>query len=297
MVVADELSWAQGWTGQTQRLLTLGGFYSPKSNVLVKAILDGTPVDEGPHEIFYPCQFLCKGPALLSASSLTVFKNRYFAYETEEKVDETTGLPETVRKKGYNRQTNKFYDIHTGYQNLDELKGLLAKFSERVLRKDVSDAPAKVYQTRYFALTPKQRAVYDRLRGEYIAELSTGEVSVANVLTRMLRLQMVARNYYPPARVGAVCPQCLGEVSEEDCPRCEGLGIVVETTALERIDTRSPAAEALKAEIETAHSRPAVVWARFRQDVTDCLAVFRELGLTAGRFDGTIGESEREAAY
>lgn len=299
MVVADESSWAMSWTGQTERLLTLGGFYAAKPNVLVKAILDGTPCDESPSDLFYPCQFLRKGPALLGVSTMATFKARYFAYETEEKRDDETGEIEIVRKQGYNRRTNTTYDLHVGYQNLDELHGKLASFSERVLRRDVSDAPEKLYSTRYFQLTPKQRQVYDRLREEYVAELSHGDVAVPNVLTRMLRLQMVARNYYPPEKIGVVCPRCVGRLTDpsgDECPRCEGIGIIVETTELARIDDRSPALDALERELHGS-TGPVVVWCRFRQDVSDCLELFHRMGKQAGRFDGTVKEAEREEAY
>lgn len=296
MVVADESSWAANFTGQTERLLTLGGFKAPKPNVLVKAILDGTPVEENPGEIYYPTTFLKRG--LLGFQSALAFRARYYEYEmTEQKNPD--GSIELVRKKEYNRRTNTEYDVFKGYRNIEELTQTLSSFSERVLRSDVSDAPPKVYQKRYFQLTLLQRQAYDRLRKEYRAEIAGQEFEARDVLTRMLRLQMVARNYWPPEKIGVFCPRCEGngiDSTNEDCPRCEGLGIVVETTELARIDTRNPTIDALRLDVE-ANRGPIAVWCRFRQEVSDCIEALRAIGREVGRFDGSIPEGRREAAY
>ena len=111
------------------------------------------------------------------------------------------------------------FPVFKGYRHLDELERTLGAFSMRVRWADVSDAPPKVYQTRYFDLTPVQRRVYDDLRGRYAAELAGGRVVAANVLLRMTRLQMVARNYYPPEREGVSCTACGGTGSTPDGKR------------------------------------------------------------------------------
>jgi hypothetical protein len=283
MMVADESSWAARWSARTKKLRALGR----RPNVRVRSILDGTPVDEGPTDIFYPTNFLSHG--LLGYTSMVAFKNRYLAYKTDE---------EGNRVKGYNRKTNTEYDLVDGVQNLDELHDKLQTFSSRVLRSEVSDAPAKTYQKRYFQLTERQRKTYNRLRDEYIVELSRGEVTKADVLARITRLQMVARNFYPPEQSGAVCSTCLaaGQIDDVDCPTCEGLGYVVEWSRLERIDDRNPAAEALVREAQ-ATGGPMVTWCRFRQDVVDASDALQDLGRRVVRYYGAMPEVEREAAY
>lgn len=280
LVAADESSWMANYCRRTRRALTLSRW----TGAAARFLLDGTPADEGPLDLFFPTQFL--RPGLLGESTAAGFRNRYA--EWEEKI---------------NHRTNAQYKQLLGYRRMDELRGRLATFSTRVLRSQVSDAPPKTYQVRPFELSARQRAVYDRLDTEYSADLASGRIVAArDVLLRLTRLSMVARNYYPPERVGVPCRPCRGTGVLDDgdgCAPCEGLGVVVETTALERIDPESnPAAEALAYELRMGVG-PAVIWARFVQDAEDAAAVARE---ARGRdavvmYYGRQTTAQNEAAY
>ena len=291
MIVADECDWASSFNKRTQKLLALGR----RPNALVKVILSGTPCDEGPCDLLYPTNFLRHG--LLGYTSMVAFKNRYLAYEQEEIA---SGV--WVRKKGYNRRTNTEYDIVVGTQNLDELHANLDKFSSRLLRSDVGDAPEKTFQTRYFQLTETQQKAYIRLRDQYLMELSRGPVPVAHVLTRMQKLSMVARNFAPPDRIGIPCTACAATgylETGDECAGCGGLGARIETTAMERIDpARNPAAEALIAELRATRG-PVVVWARFLQETSDAVEAARKARPEAEivLYDGTLHERDRELSY
>jgi hypothetical protein len=297
-IVGDEASFAANWSARTQRFLALG-----RRPAVFRAILDGTPAAEGPNDLYHPTNFLL--PGLLGFRDKAIFKEFYTAYE--EETVEVDGVEITRRVKGTNYRQGKIvdgewkpqeYDIVQGYRNLDHLERRLARFGDRVRRRDVSNAPEPTYQFRYFELTPRQRAVYDRLRDEYVAELSRGEVTVGEVLRRMCRLQMAARNYYPPERQGKTCPTCAGSgaLLGEDCPTCEGIGIAVAWTELERIDKTSPALDAMEQELRASRG-PAVVWCCYRQDVTDALERVRALGRTALRYDGSLPNATCEANY
>lgn len=289
MLVADESSWMAGFSARTKKALAL----SRRPNVVIKAILDGTPCDESPIELYHQTEFL--HPGLLGFNTKTAYRAYYTEYQTD-----ADGV--MVKGRRYNKRTGKVdeYPIITGYRNLDELQDKLKSFSTRVLRSDVSDAPRKTYQTRYFALTARQRKVYDRLRDEYVAELSSGAVPVANVLDRMTKLQMICRNFYPPDRTAYDCAACFGSSfldDGSDCAVCGGIGAIVEAAPLERIDPeRNPAAEALVEELRVTRG-PAVVWCRFRQDVEDASAAAVSVGRTTYRFYGAMPEAAREAAY
>lgn len=276
IVIADEDFAKNPGSARTKRLLAIGRH----PHAVYRRFLSGTPAAEGSADLWAPCAFL--DWQLLGHKSFFTFRNRYCVMTTgygaggrefrAQAVDETTGAKL--------------------YQNLDELRARLDRFSFRVRRAEVSDAPPKTYVSRYFELTPKQRRVYERLNGEYEAELSRGTVPIALQITRLLRLQMITRGYYPPESVGSPC-ECNGD---PDCSKCEGLGIVIERTKLERIDDRNPALEALTAEL-TANPGPLVVWARFRQDVSDVLDAALALGRAAARYDGSVPAAEREQAY
>lgn len=284
LLVVDE-DWSTNWSARTRRLLAMGR----AKNTVMRRLLTGTPAEESPDDLYFPCSFL--KPGSLGFGTATAFRARYTRYEEEEV---TPGV--FARKKGFNRRTGTTFDIKVGYQNLDELAERLSKFSDRVRRQGSN----KVYAPRYFTLTDKQRSVYDKLRDEYVAELGDGPVPVAHVLTRMTRLQMVCRNYYPPEKIGTPCNACFNSGFLDDgseCERCAGLGMTVRTTDLQRIDARNPAQEALEYELRFSH-RPFVVWARFIQDVEDALdAAIRVYPGRVARYDGTLSAEEREAAY
>lgn len=270
LVVADEDWAASPGSARTKRLLAIGRH----PHAVMRRFLSGTPADESPLDLFAPCAFL--SPALLGHKSFWSFKSRYARLE-----------------QGYAPGASHTFQRVVGYQNLDELQEKLSKFSHRVRRADISDAPAKTYQKRYFQLSPKQRQVYNRLRDEFQIELSSGEQSLPNVLDRLTKLSMVARGYYPPQRVGTVCVACNGS----GCDICLDCGIVIEITKLERIDPdRNPAAEALVEELRFARG-PLVIWNRFIQDVVDTQEVLRRSGRFPGRYDGTVPSAAREASY
>jgi SNF2 family DNA or RNA helicase len=275
MLVADESSWAANWSARTRKLLALG----KHRNVIVKAILDGTPVEESPVEIYFPARFLHE--YALGFSSKAAFKARYLI--TEQKTAYRTGFQ---------------YEKVIGYQHLDELRERMEKFGMRVRREDVSDAPPKIFQSQYFELTPKQRKVYDQLRDEYTAELEEGTVTAADVLLRMIRLQMVSRNYWPPQAMGLDCPQCngTGEVDDLECTACQGIGIVVGHSKLERIDDENPAIDALLEAFRTTVG-PVVVWCKFRQDANDVHAALQKADIPALLYTGQISAGDREKRY
>ena len=284
MLVGDE-DWATHWSARTKRLLAMGR----AKNCVLRRWLSGTAEEESPMDLYFMTSFL--KPGCLGFTSMAAFRARYTEYEQEEVAP---GI--FAQKMGYNRQTGSKFPIVKGYRNLPELREKMAKFSDRVQRRGSN----KAYATRYFVLTAKQRSVYDTLRDRYMIDLSHGQVPVANVLTRMTRLATVARNFWPPERIGVVCGRCGSTGTTPDgaaeCESCAGLGYVVATTDLERIDDRNPAAEALVDELKLSH-RPFTIWCRHVQEVVDVLAAARTVYPNVGRYDGTVPSSEREDAY
>jgi hypothetical protein len=320
MVVADESGWACRWNARTRKLLVLGGFYrrnppdvatsyDPR-HVVVKAILDGTPVAERPDDVYYPTQFLRRG--LLGFDSPVAFRERYHEYETERVTEIVDGRAVTVERPRMGKSFRngrvgddgewapQEFKVLKGYRNLDDLHERMMRVGVRVLRSEVSTAPPPTLGTVEFDLTPHQRHVYDRVLAEYVLELSTGDWPLSEVLKRMTRLQNIARNYALPERVGHECPKCGGagfrRDGDDDCEACEGTGYVVTLTAMERIDARNPAAEALAAWLVESPD-PAIVWARFRQDVSDVIEAATGVGRRLLRYDGTVSAAEREANY
>ncbi|MGG2329474.1 hypothetical protein ACE40V_24285, partial [Salmonella enterica] len=60
------------------------------------------------------------------------------------------------------------------------------------------DLPPKIYQRRYFDLSPEQRRVYKSIRDEAFAVLSSGEsITMHMALVQRIRLQQVTCGYLP----------------------------------------------------------------------------------------------------
>lgn len=240
---------------------------------LYRRILTGTPVTQGPLDLFSQFGFL--DHEILGHRSYYTFKYHFAEWED-----------------GYNGKTNKTYKVLKRYKNLDELQTRLAPHSFRITRAECFDLPPKIYQKRYFALTPKQREAYDRLRDEFIMELDAAtRVSVALVLTRYLRLQQVASNYWPGSAETS-CPVCDG--ADLDCSKCKGQGIVSVPTTPTIIDPdTNPRIDAMNAVIDETPDKQFIVWARFHNDIDDIMRALKHRKISAVRYDGTIPAQER----
>tara|TARA_R110000803_G_scaffold23018_10_gene56731 strand:+ start:338 stop:1234 length:897 start_codon:yes stop_codon:yes gene_type:complete len=87
----------------------------------------------------------------------------------------------------------------TGYRRLDELAEKLDTFSNRVLKIDCLDLPAKVYIRRDVELTPEQDRLYRQMKKLALAKLESGELATtASVLTQIMRLQQICCGHLMP---------------------------------------------------------------------------------------------------
>lgn len=148
-----------------------------------RRIATGTPVAEGPFNLYSPFMFL--DPTIIGINSFYAFKHYYGIWENAR-----AGGP-----KGHQ------YEVLKEYMNLDQLMNRIDPFSFRVLKKDCMDLPPKLYQKRYFDLSKEQRELYNRLREDYILELRQENAAkiVPLALTRILRCQQIACGHVPAA--------------------------------------------------------------------------------------------------
>lgn len=83
-----------------------------------------------------------------------------------------------------------------GYQNEDYLLKMLAEGSVVAQRRDVMEEPEFEIIPIRVPLEPKARAVYDKLRKEYLVQLDSGEHIAPSIkLTLMLRLLQIAGGF------------------------------------------------------------------------------------------------------
>lgn len=137
------------------------------------------------------------------------------------------------------------------YKNLDELTAKAHSVAHRVTKAQALDLPERTDQTLYCDLEPEARRIYRQLLRDKIAELDAEErVSAPRIVTQMMRLSQLTGGYLQPDDPGAP----LRHVS----------------TAKRQL-LRETLADLLAA------GEKVVIFARFRAEIADILAVAAEL--------------------
>lgn len=134
-----------------------------------KLILSGTPVQNQAVDIWSQYRFLDR----------TVFGDNFYAFVGRYAI-----------KGGFNcRQI-------IGYKDLDELVRKEHSIAFRVTKEEALDLPEQTFETRYIAMTKKERELYDTIRKDSYAELeSGGQITATTVLTKLLRLQQLTGGF------------------------------------------------------------------------------------------------------
>lgn len=137
-----------------------------------KRILTGTPVTQGPLDLYTQFRFL--GEPICGVTSFIAYKHTFGDW---------------VKKMNY--KTHRQYEELVEYKNLDLLKKEIQPISFRVTKAECLDLPAKIYERRYIALSNDQLQAYKSLSLSLKAEISEHEITTALVLTKILRLQQI----------------------------------------------------------------------------------------------------------
>lgn len=164
MVIADE----------SQRIKTHNAKQSKAMHKLgkvaqYKLILTGTPVQNQPLDFFSQYKFLDEN---IFGTSFYAFRNRYAILG------------------GYGGKQV------VGYQNLDELIRKAHSIAFRVTKEEALDLPEQIDQYQYCELEPEAARIYNEVKKQSYAELKNEqEITVRNVLTRLLRLQQITGGF------------------------------------------------------------------------------------------------------
>lgn len=187
-----------------------------------RRILDGYPTPKGAFDMYAPLQFLDGNFWKRQGwDNFSMFKS-YF------------GVFEQAFGKG-----SKEFEKLIGYDHLEELSKITSTISTRLLKQDVLDLPPKVYTTRYFELTPKQREMYDAMEEEYRIWVDSDTLVTANLaMVRELKLQQISCGYLP----------------------------IGEGEPIHRIEGRNPRLDLLEEFVET-NTEKTIIWARYRLDI------------------------------
>ena len=138
-------------------------------------ILNGTPITQGPLDLFSQCKFLSKDA--IPYSSYTAFKAQ-FAIETVMTMQ------------------NRSFKKITGYRQLDRLTDEIRPFSLMLKKKDCLDLPEKTFTTEVIDLTTEQQRVYTDIKDLCMTQLASGEiVSTTIALTKLVKLHQILTGF------------------------------------------------------------------------------------------------------
>lgn len=223
-----------------------------------KRIMDGTPINQGPFDVFGPVKFL--DPEFWKRHGMDdfgAFKTYFGIYE-----------------KGYTHQGGEKREfLHVvGYRRLGELNRMLDPIATRVLKDEVLDLPPKLYSKRYHELSPEQARVYKDVKEHFFTMLEDGRtVSMTLPIVQLLRLQQIVCGYVP-----------VDEGVDPDSEAAEPEVLIGE---------KNPRLDLAKWYCDNVPHK-AIIWARFRKDI-DLLMHY--LGSRAVRYDGQLSDDQLAA--
>ena len=203
-VCADESTWIKNARAIRSRLAVYFGAMAK-----TRIIMTGTPMPQGPHDIYG--QYLFLDPSVFGRSFVT-FRNgwmRMGGYEGKQII----GLKHEL-KAAFNR---KVYSL-----------------GDRWTKEECLDLPPKVYETRHYDLSKEQRRVYDQLSAEWVAEMKTCKtpIAVSNGMTRSLRLAQCCTGFIGNREAGETAEHEVPDgdaklkLLEEVLDECEGKAII-----------------------------------------------------------------------
>lgn len=188
-----------------------------------RVCLSGTPMRNDPLDLFSQCRILDPG---IFGTTKTKFLDRYAILD--------------------------FFGAVVGINHKEELADRFSLVAHRVDKRKVLDLPPVVVTSRRFTLSDSAQAIYDELEKEMTVKVGSGEITAANAIVVLLRLQQITSGYAP--------------VEEED-----------KATKFVEIDSGKSEllAEML---LGMPDSEPAVVFCRFRRDLDEARRVAGSLG-------------------
>jgi SNF2 family DNA or RNA helicase len=231
-IVLDESHRIKSPSGRASRWLAKLAQKQPQAKRLC---LTGTPIPHSPLDFFGQFRFL--DPTVLGDSFVS-YRRRY--------ADCDIRFPGKVKR----------------WLRQDELAAKTDPYIWRVKADDVLDLPDAIHEVLPVTLSPKAAKYYRDLERDMTAEVEAGTVTVANALTKLLRLQQGTGGYARTEDAGTVLID----------------GMPSKVAALEDRLEDLPAAE------------PVVVFCRFRTDLNEVAAMARRLGRSYAELSGEAND-------
>lgn len=230
----------------------------------------GLPVTNKPNDLFAQFEWMMPDAELLGTSSYRAFVAEYNILMNP---DEDWALKKMIEKNPRMRyaQITKRDDI-TGkpmYRNLNKLNKLLEPHAFRILKKECTDLPDKVFEQVFFELTPKQRLAYETMENDLRYELEDGTIQGFAKLNVANKLQQITSGFIL---------------------NVDGSVVYVEN------DAENPRLKALRRLMEDFEGQKVVIWAWFKEEIRAIAKLMTELGRKPVQYHGEIKDKEREIA-
>lgn len=245
LVVADEAQYLKSYRpknakkdkdGKKKRGSAVSEFMVDLGKTVGKRVaLSGTPITNNPMDLF--AQYLFVDPG--------VFGNSFVAYRTKFAV------------------MGGFQDKDVvGFRNLPLMKKRCAYVSHRITKAEALDLPEETNKLVSVELSDKTRRLYEDLQGNFVLKMDEGEITVANALVELLRLQ-----------------QMLGGNAVLDDGTDMKIGDEKEKALEEQLKIIGP-------------EEPAVIFCRFTHDMDSAMHVCQRLGYGHYELSGRVKQAE-----
>jgi len=245
--VCDEITRIKNPTAQRTKRVLASAKYAP-----VRRGLTGTPVANGPFDVYSQFKFI--DPDFWkkngSFNSFGEFKNCFGIFR-----DST------------NPSTGRLFKQVVGYRSLPYLRSLIKGDMERLLKKDVLDLPDKIYQRRYYEMTPTQKRLYDELETTAVAVHGEDLIDGSLPIVRLIRQYQVLCGYLPTEDDSGDNFKLIGEKN----PRLDCLFDAIPDYVGKKI-----------------------VWCKWTKDVDLVMERAKKLKIKAVRYDGEVETFDRK---
>ena len=149
--------------------------------------LTGTPAHNSPLDVYAQYRFLDPG---IFGTNFSAFRDRYAVMGGYGGYQVIAYRVSPTLPDG---QPNPYYS-----PKLDqEFQERMYSLAFRVRTGDVLDLPPEMDEERRFDLSDSARKIYTKLYRDMVAGVGSGKVTVANALTRLLRLQQITSGFLP----------------------------------------------------------------------------------------------------
>jgi SNF2 family DNA or RNA helicase len=253
---------------------------SSKVKSVGRAILTGTPVTNGPMDLWAMCEFI--RPNYFGRNWYS-FQSHFGMFtrmdingrainiplneDTWSAIKGITNYGEAYAIFGCSEDT--FNTIHAQnayegpYKHADELKQLIMPVAMFKQLKECADLPAQIYNQRLLKMSDAQQACYDSMCAELLAEYAGHKATALNKMTAIIRLQQISSGFIYDRDYD---PELDDDDAEEDIiSRLYGLSDEYDISPDDRVQwigSSNPKLDALYRDIDES-AKPVIVITRF----------------------------------